>query len=611
MTRLRILMSLIVVVSVGLAAAADKGSSAYKAGVRAETENNYDAAYQAYKQAYNSKPGDPKYLAAYMRMRFYAAAEHIRKGQALRDDGKMQEAVAEFRLAMEIDSTNFSAQQEIRRTAEVMRRQAREEEAAASGKAQAASLAQQAEEAEGPIELEPKSDSPMTLRLSANADVVYKTIGKLAAVNVLIDSDYKPQKINIDLTDVSFRDALAMVALQSKTFWRVVSPNTILISADNPGKRKEVEPNVMKTFYLRNVASPGELQQAAATLKGILDINRVQITPEHRAITVRGTPDQMILAEKLLGDIDKPKAEVMIDVAVMQVSRDRLRTFGTNVPTSTSITAQSVSSSGGGGNGGSSGQFSLNSLSSLDASNFFITVPGASFSFLMTDGNTKVLQRPEIRALDDEKATLKIGDRVPIATGSFQPGGAGINPLVNTQFQYLDVGVNIDIIPHVHSNREVTLKMVLEISSVTGVQNIGGINQPTIGQRRIEHEARIEDGEVNLVGGILEDVETRSLSGYPWLTRIPILKYLFGQETKQHRENEIVFAITPHIVRANEVTEQNLRIVDVGTGTTTTVRRKETTKSAPAQPPNSSAKPGAEPQSPHPSGSPATQGKTR
>src|SRR5438270_4405021 len=424
----------------------------------------------------------------------------------------------------------------------------------------------------------------MTLRMSANTDVIYKMVGKLAGVNVLIDSDYKPQKISIDLNDVSFREALAMLALQSKTFWRAVSANTILVSADSPGKRKEVEQNVMKTFYLHNVASPAELQEAASTLKGILDISRVQLTPEHRAITVRGTPDQMVLAEKLLGDIDKPKAEVLIDVTVMQVSRDKLRTLGTNVPTGTSITVQpnGSSSSGSGSNGssGSSNQFTLNSFAALNATNFLVTIPGGSLSFLMTDGNTKVLQRPEIRALDDEKATLKIGDRVPIATGSFQPGGGGISPLVNTQFQYLDVGVNIDITPHIHSNREVTLKMVLEVSSVTGSQNIGGINQPTIGQRRIEHESRLEDGEINLVGGILTDEETHSLSGYPWLTKIPLLKYLFGQENKDRRETEIVFAITPHIVRAEEITDENLRLIDIGTSTSVGLRRGEQKKKA-------------------------------
>jgi general secretion pathway protein D len=146
---------------------------------------------------------------------------------------------------------------------------------------------------------------------------------------------------------------------------------------------------------------------------------------------------------------------------------------------------------------------------------------------------------------------------------------------VNTQFQYLDVGVNIDITPHVHSDHEVTLKMVLEISSVTGSQNIGGINQPVIGQRRIEHETRLEDGDINLVGGILEDSETRSLSGYPWLARIPILRYLFSQENKDRRQTEIVFAITPHIVRAQEVTDENLRLIDIGTGNSVGLRYKE------------------------------------
>jgi len=198
----------------------------------------------------------------------------------------------------------------------------------------------------------------------------------------------------------------------------------------------------------------------------------------------------------------------------------------------------------------------------------------------MSDSNTKVLQNPQIRVLDQGRASLKIGDRVPIATGSFTPGvgGGSISPLVNTQFQYLDVGVNIDITPHVHSNHEVTLKMSLEVSSVTGLQNIGGISQPTIGQRRIEHETRLQDGEINLVGGILSDTETQSLSGYPWLARIPILKYLFGQEDKQRHDKEIVFVITPHILRAEEVTDENLRLIDIGTASAIGLRRKEVKK---------------------------------
>jgi general secretion pathway protein D len=254
----------------------------------------------------------------------------------------------------------------------------------------------------------------------------------------------------------------------------------------------------------------------------------------------------------------------------MQVSRTHLMNLGTTPPTSGNISLVPGGVAGGAAGGG---KLTLNSFSHLNANDFQVSIPGASVTALMSDSNTKLLQNPQIRALDNEKATLKIGDRVPIATGSFQ-SGIGIGS-VNTQFQYIDVGVNVDIVPHIHSQNEVTLKMVLEISSVTGQQNIGGVSQPIIGQRRIEHETRLQDGEVNLVGGILEDSESQSMSGYPWLTKIPILKYFFGQTDKERRENEIIFAITPHIIRAQDITDQNLRMVDVGTGNSVGIRHRE------------------------------------
>ena len=295
----------------------------------------------------------------------------------------------------------------------------------------------------------------------------------------------------------------------------------------------------------------------------------------------------MVLAEKLLADIDKPKSEVVIDIAVMEVSRDKIRTTGDE---RADIRQHRLLADSSGGNAAEPP--AAQSTWAISRS----SVSGGSFSFLASDSNTKLLQNPQIRALNDQKATLRIGDRVPIATGSFAGtvGGTGVSPLVSTQFQYLDVGVNIDITPHIHSDREVTLKMTLEISSVTGQQSIGGITQPIIGQRRIDHETRLADGEVNLLGGILEDSETQSMSGYPWLSRLPILKYLFAQDNKERTENEIVFAITPHIIRAQEVTEDNLRVIDVGTGNSIELRRKPSVPAASTSAhPADAAKPGS------------------
>jgi general secretion pathway protein D len=573
MKRLQILWAMLFVLSVGLPASADQAASAFKRGVQAESQNKVDEAFDAYSQAHALKPRDARYFTAFTRLRFYAAMEHVKNAQALRDSGKLPEAAAEFQKAAEIDRTNFVAKEEVRRTEDMIRKQARKKDEIPSAPSMLDKLAS---EAAGPVELVPLSNNLINLRLSEQSTMVYKTIAKLAGINVLFDQDYKPQKITIELNDVTLREALNVVALQTKTFWQPTSSNTILVASDTTAKRKDMQDTVMKTFYLKNVSTASDLQEAANTLKGILDLTKLQLIPNQNAMILRGTRDQMVLAQKLLSDIDKPKPEVVIDIAVLQVSRDRIRTLGVNPPTSATV-AMVPNAITGSGSTGSGGGWTINSLAqSINATNFQVSIPGASMSFLMSDSDTKLIQNPEIRALDNEKATLKIGDRVPVATGSFGGGfgGAG-GALVNTQFQYLDVGVNIDITPHIHSDNEVTLKMTLEVSSVSGTQNIGGISQPVIGQRRIEHITRLQDGEVNLVGGILEDTETHSLAGYPWLTKIPILKYLFGQEDKERQENEIVFAITPHIVRAQYVTEDNQRLVDLGPGAGVSLRYQD------------------------------------
>jgi len=591
MKHLRIMLALILSMAISAPTYSDQANAAYARGVRAESQTQYDAAYEAYKEAYALKPKDPKYIAAYLRSREAAAAEHMQKGQLLRDKLKLEEALVEFQRAAEIDRSNLGAQEEMSRTATMIKKQAQQAGVAATPTAESP-LSKMMEDVEGPVDLEPFSDTPLTLRMTTTADNVYKTIGKLAGINVLFDLDYKPQRINIELDDVPLREALRMVAMQSKTFWRPVSTKAIFVAAE--GRRKDFEDNVMTTFYLRNASTPSEIQEVVGTLKGILDISRVQVNPTHSAITLRGTPDQMVLAQKLVSDLDKPKAEVVIDIAVLSISRDRLRNLGTTVPTSTTIALAAAPLGAG-----------VVKLGSVNGGIFSLGVPGGKFDFLMSDSNTKVIQNPQIRVLDQQKATLKIGDRIPIATGSFSAAGGvsggGISPLVNTQFQYIDVGVNIDITPQIHSNREVTLKMVLEVSSVSGEVNIGGITQPQIGQRRIEHESRLEDGEINLVGGILQDTETQSLSGYPWLAKIPLLKYLFGQESKKRNESEIVFAITPHIVRAEEITDENLRLIDIGTGTSVGLRRREPKKKAGSgapQPSKPAARGATRPQSP-------------
>ena len=309
---------------------------------------------------------------------------------------------------------------------------------------------------------------------------------------------------------------------------------------------------------------------------------------------VRGTPDQVALAQKLVDDLDKAKPEVLIDVAVMEVSRDKMKTLGISPPTNVSVQLQpNVNTSSTGTTGTTGGVttttspttngLNLNTFNNLNATDFQVTIPAATATALLSDSTSKIVQNPQIRALDGQKATLKIGERVPVATGSFQPGigGVGINPLVNTQFQYLDVGVNIDITPRVHAGREVSLKLSLDVSAVTSYTTIGGISQPIIGQRKVEHEIRLKDGEVNLIGGIMESQQTKALSGIPGLAQIPILKYLFSQTNTEHQEDEIVFVLTPHIIRGVEI-PSGADLLDVGTANAIQLRLVGGNKPAPS-----------------------------
>src|SRR6266478_1710598 len=587
---------ILLVVAISLSAAAS-ANSLFKKGKDAEARQNYEQAYEYYKQAYDLKPKDLAYRAAYERLRFYAGASHVKRGQLLRDSGKLDEALAEFQKAVEVDPSSPIAQQEIRRTQQMI------DAAKAPGPKAAApapsGLQQRVQEAQGPVELAAISNIPITLKLTEDTKVIYETVGKLAGINVLFDPDYTSRRVKIELNGVTLQEALEIIALESKTFWRPVTPNTIFVASDNPAKRKEVEQSVIKTFYLANLSQPTELQDVVNALRQILEISRIQPLPSQGAIVVRGTPDQVALAQKLVGDLDKARPEVIVDVAVMQVSRDKARTLGINPPTSATVTLQpnlnTTTTSGTTGSGqsanvtstqGTPGSINLNSLANLNATDFQVTIPPANISALFSDSSTKLIQNPQIRAVDGQKASLKIGDRIPIATGSFQPGigGVGINPLVNTQFQYTDVGVNIDITPKVHAGREVTLKIVMDISSVTSQSNIGGISQPIIGQRKIEHEIRLKEGEVNILGGMLEDRDIRSLNGIPGLSSIPILKYLFSQTNTEHATNEIVFAMIPHIVRSRDVTDLNERALEVGTASSIELRR--TSQAPPPVPAN-------------------------
>jgi general secretion pathway protein D len=396
----------------------------------------------------------------------------------------------------------------------------------------------------------------------------------------------------VEFENSTLEEALDYLAVITKSYWKPLSPNTIFITMDNPNKRRDYEEQVAKVFYLSNVSTPQELQEIVNAVRSVADIQRFFPYNAQNAIIAKGSADQVALAEKILHDLDKPKSEVVVDIIVMEASTVYTRQLtaaiasaGLTVPVnfaprtsiSTPTTGTTTTGTGtnvGTGNGtvtattttNTSSTIPLSSLGHLSSADFSTTIPSALLQAVLSDAKTKVLQSPQLRAVDNLKATLKIGDRQPTATGSFQPGigGVGINPLVNTQFTFIDVGVNVEITPRVHENGDVSLHVDLDISSVTGHVNLGGIDQPIIGQRKVSHDIRMPDGAVQLLAGLTKYQDTKTRTGIPGLASIPGLSRLFTSESVDRERQELMIALIPHVVRRPEYTAENLRGIAVG-----------------------------------------------
>jgi len=606
---------LILCVGVGvLAAGCPRGKPDYQQGRNAERLQDYDAAYDFYQKALKAEPDNAEYQIKFNQAKFAAGAFHVKQGLKLRDRGDLQGAVAEFQHAVAVDPSSPVAEQELRKTVEMIAEKEHANEAAVAPPPETGAPTLAA----APPELKPLNTSAISLHMANDAKIVFDTIGKLAGVTIIYDPDFPARRIPCDLTNVTLEQALDLMALESKAVWKPVTENIIFVFPDQPQKRRDYEEQVVKTFYLSNTVLAQDVTEIVTGLRQLLDLKRIQALNSQNAIIVRDTPDKLAIAEKMIHDIDKAKPEVVIQVQVLEARLDKVRNLGVNpgntavvqiVPPGTTTTTTNTNGTGTVTNtNNTTNILTLQNLTHLTGANYGVTLPGFTVNALLTDSTTKIIQDPEIRSVDGQPAKLRIGDRVPIATGSFQAGvgvgstaGTGfVNPLVNTQFQYQEVGVNVDITPRVHPNHEISLKVSIEVSSVTGSTNIGGISQPIISQRKIDHDIRLKEGEANILGGLITKTDTKSLTGWPGLAKIPLLRYFFSEDTKNYEDDEILIVLTPHIVRVPEWTRANLRSLYSGSESNVQIRR-ETEVRAPnnaPRPEGAPTAPGATPAAP-------------
>jgi len=576
-------------------AAAESAKKLFAQGQAAEAREDYDGAYEAFRKAYAKDPDDLRMRAAYYRLRQSASSTHVTKGRKLVDQGDLQAALSEFLRAGEIDPGNEAAVQEINRLRGKMAGTA----PVRSETSLSDAAAEEIEDVGAPVRLKPVSSEPLTLHMTQDSKVIYQAIGKAAGINVLFDPDYTPKSIPVELTNVTLMDALRIVGTISNTFWRPITENTIFVAQNSRSKHTELDEEAVQTFYLSNAWQQNDLNDVQTALRNVMANAKVYGVPSQNAIVVRATPDELILAQKIVNDLDKARPEVVVDVAIMEVDKDKLRNIGLTWPGSISFalqpptTATTTTSTTTTTGTTTAPTLTLDNLANLNANSFAITVGAATANLLMTDSNSRILQNPRIRATDGQKADLKIGERIPIATGSYQTGAttAITSSLVNTQFTYIDVGVEIEMTPTVHFDHDVTLKLKMTDSSEANQVTISGVTEPIIANKSSEQTIRLREGEATILAGILQKQDLISISGIPGLGELPLLKYVFGQKQHEVIDDEIVFVLIPHVVRGPELSPLNLRRIDTGSGTNIQLRHTSDGAAQPAQPAQGTAAP--------------------
>ncbi len=371
---------------------------------------------------------------------------------------------------------------------------------------------------------------PVTLEFrEASLRTVFEALARAADINFVFDKDVRSDaKVTLFLRGTSVDEAMRVILSTQQLGYKLLNENTVLVFPATQQKQRDVLDTVTRTFYLVN-ADPKQAQSLVRTVAKTRDI---YIDERLNLLVVRDTPEVMRLVERLIQNIDLADPEVMLELEVMEVSNNQLESLGISWPTSVSY-----------GLPGSATQIATRS--GLQA---FTANPLAVATLQGAGANTNILANPKIRARNREKAHVLLGEKLPVFTTTSTPVNGSSQTAVS--INYVDVGLKLDVEPQVQLDNDVTIKVALEVSSITNkVSGPAGSFAYQVGTRQANTTLRLRDGETQVLAGLINDSESRSTAGLPYLHDTPILGRLFGVTTDERKKSEIVLLVTPHIIR--------------------------------------------------------------
>jgi type II secretory pathway component GspD/PulD (secretin) len=582
------------------------GCAASRAFGRADAAaraGDWDAAVDQYRRALQEDPDNVEYKIALERAMISAATLHIDAARIAEARGQLDEALREYRRASEFDPPNRQIAAKVLDLERTIRDQIE-----ASRPRPSAQQLRQAGRAGAPPTLFNFNTVVQPLRFQqASLRDIFNFIGEATGINITYDSTYQDRVYSVNMQEVTLEQALQQIASANNLFYKVMNPKTIMIIPDNAQKRAQYEEQVVVTFPISYV----DPQELAQTINQVIRPVGQALAPAVTAnktsntLTVRATASLMAIIERMVDTIDKPRAEIIVDVQILEVSRTRAKQFGLDLGTYAinAVFSPDADPRVAGGGGTTEGgvtlnprPFNANIISrGVSTADFYLAVPSAVVRFLETDSETKVIAKPQLRGAEGSDLKLNLGEDIPVPSTTFTPlaqGGANFNPL--TSFTYRPVGVTVQMTPRVSLEGDIQIKLMIESSNLGAGITIAGQELPSFGSRRVETDLRLREGESTLLAGLLQETQRKQLAGLPWVMHLPVIKQLFSSNDSSIQQSDVVMLLTPRIVRTREFTAQDLAPIYIGTQTNLGLSGPPPLIAG-AEPPQGAAAPGAAP----------------
>jgi len=535
--------------------------NAYRTGTALVSQNMVEAGLLKYREALAADPTNPIYKMAYLRARDDVTARLLLQADREFTEGKGELAREDFEQVLTIDPVNDRARAGLRQVEADRRHVLMLEEARALAERRDLDGARQklgAILSERPayeparrlrLEIDDTTTSapfepalaaafrtPISLEFrDASLKQIFDVIARHSGLNFVFDKDVRTdQRTSIFLKNSTVEAAIYLLLMTNQLERQIMDGNTILIYPDQPGKQMEYQELTIKTFYLANV----DAKNVANTFKTILKSRDVVVDEKLNLVILRDTPEAVALASRLVALQDVPEPEVVLDIEVIEVQRNRLLDLGVDWPTSLQFAPLTTSSGT---------PLTIDRLRRLNASTIGVTGVSGAISAGKTDGNSNTLAAPRIRVRNREKAKVVIGDKLPTITTTISSGVGGF---ASESVNFVDVGLTLEVEPTIYLNNEVGIRISLEISNlVDTIKTSSGTTAYRIGTRSATTMLQLKDGENQVLAGLIQNEDRRSGTRLPGLGDLPVLGRLFGRSSDTRNTNEAVLSITPHLVR--------------------------------------------------------------